>query len=135
MQRSKYLRMPLYAGISSMFLFGPFLFADIKETSTPLSGLNLEDFKSTPDARSQEWGSNPFVKYGDNPQAKQMILYGIVHGPHKAMALINSEVVRVGDKIGSSEVVSIERGKVILRNDDGLFQITMRGAPNEKTPS
>ena len=37
------------------------------------------------------------------------------------------------DQIGGSEVVSIERQKVVLRNSDGLFQISFRGSPNDKT--
>jgi hypothetical protein len=93
--------------------------------------LNLEDFQSTGKKAGPTYESNPFVKYGDTPQTKQLTLYGIIHGNSKSLALINSEIVKVGDKIGSTQVVSIEKEKVILRNADGLFQISFRGT-NEK---
>lgn len=110
------------------------ILASTSVSADPISGLNLEDFQSGQEKKT-DWNSNPFVKYGTNPQAKQMTLLGIIHGPDRAMALINNEIVKVGDKIGTNEVVSIDRKKVILRNEDGLFQITMRGAEqaNEKT--
>lgn len=98
----------------------------------PLSELNLEDFQSAV-RESEGIDSNPFVKNGDAPQAKQMQLLGIVHRPGGSLALINSEVVKVGDKIGASTVIAIEKHKVVLRNEDGLFQITMKGQQNEKT--
>lgn len=96
----------------------------------PLSGLNLEDFQSSLHVEP-EWDSNPFVKSGDALQTKQMMLLGIIYGKEKSMALINSEIVQVGDKIGSSEVVAIEKQKVVLRNDDGLTQISLKGAADE----
>lgn len=132
MQNRKLKILPAYLGLFAWLFLGANAFGNMQDPA-PLSGLNLEDFQ-TGSEKNQEWSSNPFIKYGDNPQAKQMRLFGIVVGPNKAMALINSEVVQVGDKIGSSEIVSIERKKVILRNDDGIFQITMKGgAPSEKT--
>lgn len=108
------------------------LLADIKKPPDPLSGLNLEDFQGSNRKGEKNWQSNPFVKYSDTPQTKSLTLYGIIIGP-RSLALINSEVVKVGDKIGGSEVVSIERQKVVLRNSDGLFQISFRGSPNDKT--
>lgn len=108
------------------------LYADTKAPD-PLSGLNLEDFKNSSERGDPKWESNPFVKYGDSPQTKQLVLYGIVQGAGKALALINSEIVKVGDKVGSSEVVAIEKQKVVLRNSDGLYQISFRGTPNDKT--
>lgn len=119
-----------YLGIS-LLVCTP-LFAGVKSPE-PLSGLNLEDFQGTGKKSEPNWQSNPFVKYNDTPQTKQLTLYGIIRGASQSLALINSEIVKVGDKIGSSEVVSIERQKVILRNSDGLFQISFRGSPNDKT--
>ena len=113
--------------LASLFACSPLM------ATEPLSGLNLEDFQSPSKKGEPDWQSNPFIKYGDTPQTKQLTLYGIIHGNSKALALINSDIVQVGDKIGSSEVVAIERQKVILRNSDGLFQITFRSSANDKT--
>lgn len=99
----------------------------------PLSGLNMEDFQGTVKKHDANWESNPFIRNGEGPQTKQLNLYGIIRGKSKVLALINGEIVKVGDKIGSSEVVAIETQKVILRNADGLFQISFRGTPNDKT--
>jgi|GEM_PF-3614647 len=106
----------------------------VEKKPEPLSGLNMEDFEASREAEKPKWESNPFVKYGDAPSTKQMTLYGIVWSPQKSLALINSSVVSVGEKVGSSEVVAIEKAKVILRNSDGLFQITFKGTQqNDKT--
>jgi hypothetical protein len=106
--------------------------AGVQKSAEPLSGLNMEDFEASA-GKSPKWESNPFVKYGDAPATKQMILYGIVWNESKALALINSDVVKVGDKVGTSQVVAIEKAKVILRNSDGLYQITFKGTQNDKT--
>lgn len=106
----------------------------IEKKLEPLSGLNMEDFKASQESEKPKWDSNPFVKYGDAPATKQMTLYGIVWSPRKSLALINSSVVSIGEKVGSSEVVAIEKAKVILRNSDGLYQITFKGTvQNDKT--
>jgi len=107
-------------------------FSGVQKPAEPLSGLNLEDFEASA-GKTPQWESNPFVKYGDAPATKQMILYGIVYNETKSLALINSDVVKVGDKVGSSQVVAIEKTKVILRNSDGLYQITFKGTQNDKT--
>lgn len=109
-------------------------FAGVEKKPEPLSGLNMEDFQASQEAEKPRWDSNPFVKYGDAPATKQLILYGIVWSPQRSLALINSSVVTVGEKVGSSEVVAIEKAKVILRNSDGLYQISFKGIQqNDKT--
>ena len=125
------LRYTLYC-LLSIIISGNATAASVQQGTKPLSGLNLEDFNSNKQSEV-DWGTNPFVKYGDAFQTKQMALYGIIIGPGKSMALINSDIVKVGDKLGTSEVIAIEKQKVILRNADGLYQISFRGMPNEKT--
>lgn len=129
MQKCKYIRATLCFLLIA--LFGQSVFADFPDP-LPMSGLNLEDFQSK-DKQKQDWSSNPFVKHGDNPQAAQMNLYGVILGKKDSMALINHNIVSVGDKIGLNEVVAIQRQKVILRNNDGLYEITMKGASNDKS--
>lgn len=52
---------------------------------------------------------------------------GIIYDPKgNSFAIINTEVLRVGDKIGAFEVLSIEKNKVILLKNTEKFEIKLR---------
>jgi hypothetical protein len=91
-----------------------------------LSGLNTQDFEDT-DLSNVAWGNNPFVIPANAVPVSDLRLTGIVYGIEDSAAIINDQVVRVGDKIGYNEIVGIEKERVIVRNDNGLFGISFEG--------
>ena len=96
-----------------------------------LSELNLEDFETTSQA-TMEWSKNPFVQPVGEVDISQMQLTAIVYAKGDAAALVNGETVRVGDRIGFSKITEIESNRVILRNDNGIFFLTLK-KNNEKS--
>ncbi len=93
-----------------------------------LSGLNLKDFDSQT-KNEVAWQNNPFVKPASDVAVGELSLTGIIYSQTRSAAIINSQIVEIGDKIGSHEVVSIEpSGQVVLRTESGLFRLKMKGA-------
>lgn len=91
------------------------------------SGLNLDDFESGTSG-VQIWENNPFVKPTTDVSISDLELTGIIFGgPGKAAAIISDHVLFEGDKIGTSTLVGIERERVILRNEEGLFSLSLKG--------
>lgn len=98
------------------------------------SGINIEDFNKnrrnsnnpTKDNIEQKWLSNPFAKSGaKNIRAYELYATAIRDG--EAYALIDTQVVRVGDRIGQHEVVSILPGQATLRGSGGIFRLELKG--------
>ena len=79
-----------------------------------------------------EWSKNPFVQPVGEVDISQMQLTAIVYAKGDAAALVNGETVRVGDRIGFSKITEIESNRVILRNDNGIFFLTLK-KNNEKS--
>jgi len=92
-----------------------------------ISGLNLEDFEKKKNEQTK-WQNNPFVQTVDDVDVYDLQLKAIIWSPSDAAALINGEIVKTGEKIGISHVVSIEKDRVILRNENGIFRLPLKGA-------
>jgi len=59
--------------------------------------------------------------------ASEVNLEGIIYDPSgKSFAIINTQVVKNGDKIGLFEVLKIEENKVILLKDAERFEIELK---------
>jgi hypothetical protein len=99
--------------------------------SMPLSGLNTTDFQASQQAQVQ-WKNNPFVQQTEGLGVHSLNLFAIVHGKNNAAALINDQIVKTGDKIGTAEIVSIEKQHVVLRNENGIFKLLFKSKKNEK---
>lgn len=97
-----------------------------EEKTKTLSGLNLEDF-SQGVPKSIDWGKNPFLKPVHDVAVDELLLTGIVYREDDRAALINGRMIRKGDKIGTNEVVEIEPERVILRNENGIFELSLKG--------
>lgn len=95
--------------------------------SAPLSGMNLGEFDTTKPGQLK-WENNPFVKTTESLGVQDMHLMAIVYRPGNAAALINGRVMKKGDRLGDNEVVHIEAKRVVMRNADGIFSLTMSGA-------
>lgn len=95
--------------------------------SAPLSGINLGEFDTTKPGQLK-WENNPFVKTTESLGVQDMHLMAIVYRPGNAAALINGRVMKKGDRLGDNEVVHVEAKRVVMRNADGIFSLTMSGA-------
>lgn len=68
-----------------------------------------------------DWANDPFVVGEDSLFPRGLSSFrvsGIVLDPHGAHAVINDEVVKVGDELGGWEIIKILPNKVILKRDD-----------------
>ena len=102
------------------------------EVQKPLSGLNLDGFQDT-HVKRDIWDRNPFAQDQDDLNGKKPKLYMIVAGKNDAAALINGKMLRVHDRLGTSEIVSIKIGEVILRNENGLSRLKLDGPKSKIT--
>ena len=91
-----------------------------------LSGLNLEDFERKTDDR-MKWRENPFVQPANDVAVGDLILSGIVYNNNNAAAIINDVIVSEGDRIGSNEILDIEKTRVLIRNENGIFSLFLGG--------
>jgi hypothetical protein len=96
------------------------------EKNQPASGLNLEQLQQS-NTKKTKWKNNPFVRKVEDVGIGGLKLYAVIHHPEDAAALINRQIVRAGDKIGTAEVVSIRKHEVLLRSLDGLFKLGFDG--------
>jgi hypothetical protein len=108
-----------------------FISTTLFSLTRPLSGLNTKDFLNI-DKLGVEWKDNPFIHPQDNAGVDEMTLFAVVFSKKKSAALINDQIVKIGDKIGSSEVVDIQKQTVILRNESGIHSLSFKRNKNEK---
>lgn len=106
------------------------LFAN--EKTKPLSGLNVEGLQEEK-GKELRWKDNPFVQPVESLDVQDLHLTAVVQGEKEAACLINSEVLRVGEKIGFSEVIHIEKDHVVLRNENGIFGLSLKGQAQPAT--
>src|SRR5882724_6171208 len=85
-----------------------FFFAFDLHAGQFLSGLNTQDFGDVKTS-TLNWQDNPFIQHVEESGIDELTLFAIVYSTQKAQALINSQIVKKGDKIGSFTVVSIEQ--------------------------
>ena len=60
-----------------------------------------------------DWGRNPFT-ISESPKAS--VLEGIMWDAQNPQAIINGNILGVGDSVGSGEIVDIQQNSVIIRN-------------------
>lgn len=110
----------------SKLLLGSIVMMVSPAIAQPLSGLNLGEFDTTKPGQLK-WENNPFVQTLESVGVQDMRLTAIVYRPGSAAALINNRVMKEGDRIGSSQVIHIEARRVVMRNEDGIFSLTLGG--------
>ena len=71
-------------------------------------------------SQHQDWGRNPFLL---GAQPVEMVLQGIIWDPVTPQALINDQIVGVGDWVQKMQVIDIQNQKVIL--SDGTKTIEL----------
>ena len=70
------------------------------------------------------WGRNPFAPAEVGRIKSEVMLSGIMWNEEAPQAIINNEIVEVGDKIGGRTVVDIQKDRVII--DDGSGKVEIR---------
>lgn len=109
-----------------LLLTSCFLLLASAALAASLSGLNMEDFQQEK-TEGIQWKNNPFVQPIDEMSVHELNLAAIVYREGDAAVLISGQVLREGDKIGLSEVVHIEKKSVVLRNENGIFSLVLKG--------
>ena len=95
------------------------------------------------DATPAGWGEDPFerrvfggkeseaavrpVVRGAAPASSGLYLQGIMDGPAGRTALINGEIVREGQRIGTREVIQIGRKAVMILDKGNVTTLTLKG--------
>lgn len=74
-------------------------------------------------AKYVNWGRNPFVPKGTERDTG-LVLYGIMWEERWPKAMINGNIVGIGNRIGKNKVVDIKRESVIL--NDGTKNIILK---------
>lgn len=73
----------------------------------------------------KDYKRNPFTTAAvSQSQGAGLQLGGIMYDEHEVYALINDQIVHIGDKIGAHTVVDITKAKVILK--DGVKEIELK---------
>lgn len=70
--------------------------------------------EQTPDVAG--WGRNPFMLGYDS---KALMIEGIVWDEENPKAIINGDILGVGDTVGSSVIIGIDQKSVIIRSKSG----------------
>ena len=69
---------------------------------------------------SIKWGKDPFLLDASNVKGQgleDMVLNGIVSDPKNPYAIINNNVVKLGDKVNDMIVIEINEKSVVLEQD------------------
>ena len=97
-----------------------------------LGGTAVDPFlaRSTEASGVKAGASQPKVASaaGEAPQpvdGTELILKGMILAQSQPLVLINDNLYRIGDKIGSFQVVAIENGKVLL-SSPGISNVTLK---------
>ena len=74
-------------------------------------------------SQHQDWGRNPFLL---GAQPVEMVLQGIIWDPVTPQALINDQIVGVGDWVQKMQVIDIQNQKVILSDGTKTIELGVR---------
>lgn len=84
------------------------------------------DVKTAP-----SWAHDPFLRAGEDRRDREVqvvkavpsdpdpVVRSILFSPDRKLAVIQGRIYKVGDKVGSSEIVDIERAAVVIRTAAG----------------
>lgn len=83
----------------------------------PMGTLKIEE-------DTEKWGEDPFVRdFSYAAEMKSLVVSAITISKNEAYAVINNQVVRVGDIIDGKKIVAIEKDRVIVEKGGKRFTI------------
>lgn len=98
--------------------------------SAGLSEVNLQALEQL---QSPRWGRDPFALPSKQEQmAGTLSLTAILYHQSSAVAVLNGQVVRVGDEVDGRQVVAIGRDHVILREGRAIRRLEVPRFTAEK---
>lgn len=84
-----------------------------------------QEIKKKRRAGYKDWGVDPFViTRASAPHSFALALDGIVYDDKDSYALINNQLLHIGDEVNGKQVVDIQQDRVIL--NDGTKDIELR---------
>ncbi len=90
-------------------------------TSSMSVPITFETVEREESAIKQGWGRDPFsrgVSIADDVGLDGLVLNGIMWDDVNPYAIINGDVIKVGDKLGSMKIIDITESSVILEQDN-----------------
>ena len=83
-------------------------------------------FSCTPSTKSRfsEIKRNPF-RQADETQASPVNIEGIIYDASAPMALINGEVMRVGEQVGDMKITEIQKDGVTFQQDKKQIKVPL----------
>lgn len=102
---------------------------EIKETPviTPVKkeGLRLSPVTmKEAEEDAEKWGEDPFVReFSYISEIKDLMISAITISENEAYAIINNQIVQVGDVIDGKKVVAIEKDRVIVEKGGKRFTV------------
>ena len=79
------------------------------------------------DGKETAGAARPLPRASDAPVSSGLYLQGIMDGPMGRTALINGEIYREGQRIGSREVIQIGRKAVMILDKGNVTTLTLKG--------
>jgi len=81
-----------------------------------------------------EWGRSPFTPKGGaaGVPSSKIVLGGIMWVEENPRAIINNNIVAIGDEIGGNKVIDIKKDRVVL--SDGTEKLTLKLEVQDFTP-
>jgi hypothetical protein len=72
------------------------------------------------------WARNPFTFQKILPKASEgLILSGIIWDKEEPMAIINGEILKIGDNINANLIIDIKQDRVILNDGTNNFELRL----------
>src|SRR3989338_841329 len=105
-----------------------FLVMDVSSQS--LSDLDVESFQQLTEGTQQQPMYNPFsgtVTSLQDATAEELVLTGTVVGDEQVYALVNGNILEIGDRVAGYKVETIEDGHVTLKRLDEIYTLRMGG--------
>ncbi|UCG43780.1 MAG: hypothetical protein JSU73_03965 [candidate division WOR-3 bacterium] len=80
----------------------------------------------TPAKQPETWGGDPFVRdWVMTSELAEMSLSAITIGGDKAYALINNQILEVGDQISGKRIIEIQDEQVVLEQGGRTFTLLL----------
>lgn len=90
------------------------------ENNIDLAALSRAGTREKARTSYAEWGRNPFTLVQD-PEA--LIIEGIVWDRENPKAIINGDILGIGDPVGPNVIADIKQNSVILRGETGDIEL------------
>src|SRR5258706_4563602 len=100
---------------------------EMRASATP-TGWGMDPFERRVfDGKESAGAARPIAHTAEAAASTGLYLQGIMDGPMGRTALINGEIYREGQRIGTREVIQIGRRAVMIRDKGNVTTLTLKG--------